>query len=86
MKMDIEPMQPETASLVASADGVIQQTEVATSTNGGMKTRWIRTYFVRLREEGKFVCEVPKLRDRSAICGAAYSCTAISGTKFWLSI
>ena len=41
MKMDIEPMQPETASSVTSADNVTQQTEGASSTNGGMKTSWV---------------------------------------------
>ena len=79
--MDIEPMQPETASSVASADNVTQQTEGAASTNGGKKTSWVWTYFVRLREQGKAVCQVPKLRGGSAICGATYVCTAMSGTK-----
>ena len=41
MKMDIEPMQTETASSVASADNVTQQTEGAASTNGGKKTSWV---------------------------------------------
>ena len=81
MKMDIEPMQPETASLVASTDNVTQQTEGAASTNGGKKTSWVLTYFVRLREEGKAVCQVLKLRGGSAIRGARYVCTAMNGTK-----
>ena len=56
MKMDIKPMQPETASSVASADNVTQQTEGAASTNGGNKTSWVYTYSVRLREKVKAVC------------------------------
>ena len=72
-------MQPETVSSVASADNVTQQTEDAASTNGGKKTSWVWTYFVRLRKEGKAV--FPKLRGGSAICGATYVCKAMSGTK-----
>ena len=74
-------MQPETALLVASTDNVTPQTEVDASTNGGKKTSRVKTYFVRLREEGKAICQVPKLRGGSAICGATYSCTAMSGTN-----
>ena len=70
--MDTEPMQPETASSVASADNVTQQTEGSVSTNGSKKTIWIWTYFVGLREEGKAVGQAPKLRGGSAICGATY--------------
>ena len=77
--METEPMQPETASSVASADNVTHQTEGAASTNGGKKTSWVWTYFVRLRKEGKAV--FPKLRGGSAICRAMYVCTAMSGTK-----
>ena len=36
--MDIELMQPETASSVASADGFGQQTDGVAKTNGGKKT------------------------------------------------
>ena len=79
--METEPMRPEAASTVASADNVTQQIEGATSTNGGKKTSWVWTYFVRLREEVKAVCQVPKLRGGSTICGATYVCTAMSGTK-----
>ena len=81
MKMDIEPMQPETASSVASADNVTQQTEGAGSTNGGKKTSSFWTCFVRLIEEGKAVCQVPKLHGGSLICEATYVCTALSSTK-----
>ena len=81
MKMDIEPMQTETASSVASADNVTQQTEGDAKTNGDKKTSWVWTYSTRFREEGKAVCQVPKLRGGSAICGATYVCTAMSGTK-----
>ena len=65
--MTVEPMQPETASSVASTDNITHQTEGAVSTNGGKKTIWDWTYFVRLIEEGKAVCQVPKLRGGSAI-------------------
>ena len=51
--METEPMQPETASSVSSADNVTQQTEGAASANGGKKKSWVWTYFVRLREVGK---------------------------------
>ena len=80
MKMDIGPMQPQHASSVASTDNVTLQTDDAASTNGGNKTSWVWTYFVRLRE-GKAVCQVPKLHGGSAICGATYVCKAMSGTK-----
>ena len=80
MKMYIGPMQPETVPSVASADNVTQKTEGVASTNGGKKTSSVWTYFVRLREEGKALCQVPKLRGGSAICGATYVCTAMSGT------
>ena len=67
--MDIKPIQPETASSVASADNDTQQTEGAASIDGGKKTSWVWTYFVRLREEGKAVCQPPKLRGGSTIFG-----------------
>ena len=41
MKRDIEPMQPETSSSVASADEFTQQTEGAASINSGKKTSWV---------------------------------------------
>ena len=81
MKMDIGPMQPQHASSVASTDNVTLQTDDAASTNGGKKTSWVWTYFVRLREKVKAVCHVPKLRGGSAICGATYVCTAMSVIK-----
>ena len=65
--MNTRPIQPESASSVASADNATRQTEGAASTNGGNKTSWVWTYFVRLRE-GKAVCQVPKLHGGSAIC------------------
>ena len=76
MKMDIELMQPVTVSSVASADN-----EDAASNNGSKEASWIWTYFVSLREEGTAVCQVPKLRGGSSICGATYVCTSMSGTK-----
>ena len=80
MKMDIKPMQPETASSVASADNITRQTEGAASTNGGNKTSWVYTYSVRLREKVKAVCQVPKLCGGSAIFGS-HICTAMNGTN-----
>ena len=81
MKMDLEAMQPETASSVASAYNFTQQTEGAASTNGGKKTSWVWMYFIRLREECKAVCQVPKLRGRSEICRATYLRTAMNSTN-----
>ena len=70
--METEPMQPETASSVASADNVTQPTEGAASTLAVRRRAGFWTYFVRLREKGKAVCQVPKLCGGSAICGATY--------------
>ena len=78
--MDIEAMQPETASSVTSADNVSQQTEGASSTNGGMKTSWVWAYVLRLREKAEAAFQVPKLCGGSAIFGS-HICTAMNGTN-----